>query len=72
MWGCFKHVGMSWDMIQRLPMQERRALIRKHNLESEQIEREIQQSQGDSSNVHLEGAAINEFARRSQNDPMGG
>ena len=36
-WGCFKHVGMSWDMIMKLPIQDRRALIQKHNREQEEI-----------------------------------
>ena len=67
MWGCFKHVGMDYDMILRLPIQERRAFIRKHNMEADAAEREMNQSKGGSTQ-HLEGSAINEFARRSQND----
>ena len=63
---------MSWDMIMSLPIQERRALISKHNQEAEATEREIQRQNGDDTNMHLEGSAINEFAKRSQNNPMGG
>jgi hypothetical protein len=71
-WGCFKHVGMTWDMIMTLPIQERRAMIRKHNLETEAIERDIAQSNGNSNNRHLEGEGINDFARLTQQDPLGG
>lgn len=71
MWGCFKHVGMSWEMAMSLPIQERRALISKHNQESESMSREIQARTGEN-NMHVEGDAINNFARRSQNDIMGG
>ena len=70
-WGCYKYVGMSWDMIMSLPMQERRAMIHKHNLDSDAVEREINGST-DTTNHHLEGRAINEFARRNQTDPLGG
>ena len=70
-WGCFKHVGMSWDMIMKLPIQERRALIHKHNVESDNIERNIERSDNGGKST-IEGAAINAFAERSQNDAMGG
>ena len=71
-WGCVKHVGMSWDMVMKLPIQERRAFIHKHNLESEALERDIAQSTGNPNNMHLEGEAINRFARLTQQDPLGG
>ena len=70
-WGCFKYVGMSWDMIMRLPIQERRAMVRKHNLDSERIEREYEKDTGEGASHHLEGEAINEFAKRNQCDPIG-
>ena len=72
LWGCVKYVGMSWDMARTLPIQERRAMIHKHNLDSERIEREIEGTGGDSTNHHLEGEAINRFAEITQNDPLGG
>ena len=71
-WGCFKHVGMSWDMVMSLPIQERRALIHKHNVESEHIERDIEQSEKDGSVRTVEGSAINRYAEISQNDILGG
>ena len=70
-WGCFKHVGMTWDMIMTLPIQERRAMIRKHNLETEAIEREYEKNT--SSDVRkYEGESINEFARLEQNNQRSG
>lgn len=66
-WGCIKHVGMSYEMVMNIPIQERRAFIRKHNMEADAAEREMSQSKGGSTQ-HLEGSAINDFARRSQND----
>lgn len=54
-------------------MQERRALIRKHNIESEQIEREIEKSEHDSTSVNrVEGEAMNAHARKAQTNPLGG
>lgn len=71
-WGCFKYVGMSWDMIMKLPIQERRALVHKHNLDSEAVEREIQQGSESGGVQKIEGSQINRFAERTQNNPLGG
>jgi hypothetical protein len=71
-WGCFKHVGMSWDMIMRLPIQDRRALIHKHNIEQEEINKEFDGEVG-SETRYYEGESINTFARLEQtNMRMGG
>ena len=65
-WGCFKHIGMSYDMIMKLPIQDRRALIYKHNMEQDAISREFDKTQG---NVRTyEGESLNMFARMEQND----
>ena len=65
-WGCFKHIGMSYDMIMKLPIQDRRALIYKHNMEQDAISREFDKTQG---NVRTyEGESLNTFARMDQND----
>jgi hypothetical protein len=71
-WGCFKHVGMSWDMIMKLPIQDRRALIHKHNLEQEEINKEFDSETGNNTRYY-EGESINTFARMEQsNMRMGG
>lgn len=65
-WGCFKHIGMSYDMIMKLPIQDRRALIQKHNIEQDAIAREFDKTSG---NVRTyEGESLNTFARMEQND----
>ena len=64
-WGCFKHVGMSWDMIMRLPIQDRRALIRKHNLEQDEIKKEYEKSNNENVRT-FEGESINTFAKLDQ------
>ena len=32
-WGCIKHIGMSYDMYMRMPIDERREFIHRHNME---------------------------------------
>lgn len=67
-WGCFKHVGMSWDMIMRLPIQDRRALIHKHNLEQEEINAEYDRIEGGGESRYYEGEMINTFAKMEQSN----
>lgn len=64
-YGCVKHVGMSYDMVMKLPIQERRSMIHKHNMEQESIEREYTES-NDKNNRRYEGDAINTFAKLEQ------
>jgi hypothetical protein len=70
LWGCFKHVGMSWDMVMKLPIQDRRTLIHKHNIEQEEINREYDEINGDGSSTsrYYEGESINTFAQMEQNN----
>ena len=66
-WGCFKHVGMSWDMIMKLPIQDRRTLIQKHNREQEAINNEIE-GNNSLNNRTYEGEMINTFAKMEQSN----
>ena len=66
-WGCFKHVGMTWDMIMKLPIQDRRALINKHNYEQDELNKEFS-GEGDSNTRYYEGDSINTFARMEQSN----
>jgi hypothetical protein len=68
LWGCFKHVGMSWDMIMKLPIQDRRNLIYKHNIEQEETNKENNNEHGDSTTRYYEGESINTFARMEQSN----
>lgn len=62
---------MSWDMIMRLPIQDRRAMIQKHNAEQEAINAEIEGG-GNGTNRTYEGEAINTFARMEQTNQRRG
>ena len=66
-WGCFKHVAMSWDMIMKLPIQDRRTLIQKHNREQEAINNEIEGNNSPSNRTY-EGEMINTFAKMEQSN----
>lgn len=70
LWGCFKHVGMSWDMVMKLPIQDRRTLIHKHNMEQDEINREYEAATGEGglTSRYYEGEAINTFAQMEQNN----
>ena len=70
-WGCFKHVGMSWEMIMRLPIQDRRALIQKHNREQDMINDEAN-GEYNASNRKYEGEALNTYARLEQSNQKRG
>ncbi len=70
-WGCFKHVGMSWDMIMKLPIQDRRTLIQKHNREQEAINNEIE-GNNSLNNRTYEGEMINTFAKMEQSNTRKG
>lgn len=67
LWGCFKHVGMSWDMIMKLPIQDRRTLIQKHNREQEAINNEIEGNNSPNNRTY-EGEMINTFAKMEQSN----
>lgn len=56
---------MSWEMIMKLPIQERRAFIHKHNMEQEVIEREYTNSTQGNMRTY-EGETINTFAKMEQ------
>ena len=66
-YGCVKHVGMSYDMVMKLPIQERRSMIRKHNMEQDAIEMEYNKST-DKNKRTYEGESINTFARIEQDN----
>ena len=52
-------------MIMRLPIQDRRSLIHKHNIEQEEISKEMEGESG--SNIRTyEGESLNTFAQLEQ------
>lgn len=65
LWGCFKYIGMPWDMIMSLPIQDRRYFIQKHNAEQDALSSQ----NSNKGNVRTyEGSAINAFAKNEQNN----
>lgn len=60
---------MSWDMIMKLPIQDRRSLIHKHNIEQEEISKEFDENKSDIRTY--EGETINSFARLEQTNKRG-
>ena len=62
---------MSYDMVQRLPIQERRMMIRKYNMDADAIERETEDIRGSDTRTY-QGEQINDFARLEQNNQRGG
>lgn len=65
-WGCFKHVGMPWEMIMKLPIQDRRAMIHKHNMEQDAVNKEYNNTNGNTRTY--EGESINTFAQMEQSN----
>ena len=58
-------------MVMHLPIQDRRAMIHKHNLEQEAINEELEG--GNNSNIRTyEGESLNDFARLEQNSQKRG
>lgn len=56
---------MSWDMIMHLPIQDRRSLIRKHNIEQEAENKAIEGYEKSDIRTY-EGESINTFAKLEQ------
>lgn len=52
-------------MVMRLPIQERRSMIRKHNMEQDAIEKEYNSSTEKNQRTY-EGESINTFAKMEQ------
>lgn len=58
---------MPWNMIMSLPIQDRRAMINKHNMEQDAINKEFEASSQGNTRTY-EGESLNTFARMEQND----
>lgn len=54
-------------MIMRIPIQDRRSLIHKHNIEQGEINKQIEENNGGDSRRY-EGEQINTFARLEQDN----
>lgn len=64
-WGCFKHIGIPFDTIMSMPIQDRRFYIMKHNMEQEAINKELHKSNESSYNGNGD---LNSFAQLEQSN----
>lgn len=64
-----KHIGMSYEMFMKMPIQDRRAFIARHNMEQDAANREHGRG-GDSTRTY-EGDAVNTFAKMEQSNRGG-
>ena len=62
---------MSWDMIMSMPIMERRAMIHRHNVEQDIINKNLDAETGGPT-MSYDGEAINRFARMEQSNRKGG
>lgn len=61
-WGCFKHIGISMDILMKMPIHDRKFYIYKHN--SEQSEHKS--GNNNPSNDKNANEDVNKFAKMSQ------
>ena len=64
LWGCYKYIGIPFETLYSMPIQDRKYYIQRHNAESKE-----QQEQYETSNGHVmthNGEAINSFAAIEQ------
>jgi len=71
LFGCFKYVGIPFDVLDRMPIRDRRYYIIKHN---EYIERENEKYNElrNGGNSKSTSSNINQFAAQSQQAALGG
>jgi len=67
-WGCFKYIGIPMNEIMNMPVYDRKYYILKHNMEQDELQKELEGGSGESYTV--QGQAINEYAKIAQNDPI--
>lgn len=72
-WGCTHYMGIPLETVMRLPIQDRRYYIQKHNAEQAALKTRYEKQSGYHS---YDGETINQFARNEQenikNRRMGG
>ena len=62
---------MPYDMIMKLPIQDRRAIIHKHNVEQDAINKENEGTLGNNIRTY-EGESLNKFAEIEQSNKRRG
>jgi len=67
LWGCFRYIGISYDTLLKMPIQQRRFIIMKHNEEQEGITKERERLKHGGNSVMVNGESVNYFAKMDQN-----
>ena len=67
LWGCFRYIGISYDTLLKMPIQQRRFIIMKHNEEQEGITKERERQKLGANTTTVNGININDYARMEQN-----
>lgn len=63
-WGCFKYIGFSIDAVMKMPIQDRKYYIMRHNAEVEESER----GGSYSPNTNTYSGDLNGFAQLEQSN----
>ena len=63
LFGCFKHIGIPFDILEKMPVRDRKFYIAKHN---GIIEQENEKERGKS----IDGEMINKFTDMSQSNDV--
>lgn len=65
LWGCFKYIGIPWETLYNMPIQDRRFYIQKHNADQEGIAKAHKQQQEGTTTYNGD---LNAFARTEQDN----
>lgn len=60
-WGCVKYIGLPYDTVMNMPIQDRKVWIQKHNIESKNEGK-------DPNEGNVSGFMINAYAENEQNN----
>jgi hypothetical protein len=63
-WGCTHYMNLPMETVMKLPVQDRRYFIQKHNEEQQGIKRDFERRTGKA--TISDGETINEYARLEQ------
>lgn len=67
LWGCVKYIGLPWDMVMSLPIQDRKYFIQKHNYETEEANKASAPTK--EKRNQYSGEMVNKFVKQFQKNP---
>ena len=65
LWGCYKYIGIPFETLYNMPIQDRKYYIQRHNAESKEQQEQYEASTNGHVMTHG-GEAINSFAAMEQ------